>query len=98
MDTSFKDLPPKGESLDNCVPSSPKKNLPHKNYFVQEDDIMATYPSDTTHSFHDLPSKDEALITYDSPFPNEYLEHKDTLEQEDDIIFHHNSLSQKSRA
>lgn len=97
MDTSFKDLPPKDESLENCVPSSPKKYLPHKDYLVQEDDIMATYPSDTIPSFHDLPSKDEALITYDSPFPNECLEHKDTLEQEDDIISHHNALSPKNQ-
>lgn len=75
MDTFFKDLPPKDESLENCVSSSPKKYLPHKDYLVQENDIMATYPSDIIPFFHDLPSRDETFMTCDSPFPN----HKDAL-------------------
>lgn len=38
--TSFKDISPRDEALENDVHPSPKMYLPHKDYLVQGDDIV----------------------------------------------------------
>lgn len=83
MNTSFKNLPPKDESLKND--GYPKMYLPHKDHLVQGDDILATFSSDIIPSFHfsGFPTRDEALMNHVCPSPKVCLTYEDTLVQED---------------
>lgn len=96
MNTSFKDLLPKHESLEKYVHVPPKKHSLHEDPFVQEDDIIPTFPSDGISFSNKIPTRDDELMINAYPSPKVCLTHKHPLEKEDEIISNFlNSLSPK---
>ncbi|GLJ36815.1 hypothetical protein SUGI_0742680 [Cryptomeria japonica] len=80
------------DALDAFV--SPKKHSLHEDPFVQEDDIIPTFPSDGLSFSNKIPTRDDELMVNAYPSPKVGLTHKHPLEKEDEIISNFlNSLS-----
>lgn len=76
------------EPLNNDVDPCPKMHLLHEDHLMQEDNIVANFPSYTLHYFHfnDLPSRYEALMSYVCPSTKVFLTHEDALDKKNDNI------------
>ncbi|GLJ44938.1 hypothetical protein SUGI_0946000 [Cryptomeria japonica] len=82
------------DALDDFV--APKKCSLHEDPFVQEDDIIPTFPSDGISFSNKIPTRDDELMINAYPSPKVCLTHKHPLEKEDEIISNFlNSLSPK---